>query len=64
MRVWPFWSTDEEYGSSRSLRSLRLSVSVFQSEQIWVRSDLAFAGMDGEALPPLSLNGTGLYPFD
>ncbi|KAF2546237.1 hypothetical protein F2Q70_00019484 [Brassica cretica] len=43
--------------------SLRFSVSAFQSEQIWVRYDLAFAGMDGKAsLPPPPLNGTGLYP--
>ncbi|XP_033143412.1 uncharacterized protein LOC117132705 [Brassica rapa] len=36
----------------------------FQSEQIWVRSDLAIVRKDGEAsLPPPSLNGTGLYLF-
>lgn len=42
-----------------------ISVSACQTEQIWVRSDLATAGKDGEAsLPPPPLIGAGLYMND
>ncbi|WZZ33286.1 hypothetical protein YC2023_016687 [Brassica napus] len=51
--------------SVEELKELSKSVAAFQSEQIWVRSDLATVGKDAEAsLPPPPVIGAGLYLND